>query len=557
MADPQPWRRRMLPPLTSLNRPRTILLQTSSFDDLQTLNRQQNTDYNSDRSEPSLQIGSESFHLSKRHSRPKFLARASQYFKNPSRHEQLNTNFEPEPPKDLDHAHMNQIIDAVFSGIVTNLGKPISAQNNEPILRVFEAYRDLKAEVEGLQNKLDKAVVHCNTTLDTLEGERRRWKEDEANFKAEIKKLELIIAHGKTGLSAVTLARQQSLIRRGLSKKVAKVEPEQGNKISHRHTCMDEHKFESLSMIRGKPKLQVPAAFTTNVARLIQCTVRGCNRSTSILIIRVQKYNQANIVFIATEPLSHSPTAILLSRSFREDSYQPLANVDTAIGSWRDSVSSSNSESSQSDLSEDFSSTGGDLLSDEVYQMTLTSQAVEHVASLIARAKGNTVERIIEILESSMKPEQTITELRFVASPKTKQESPLSLDGLTRRHAIDDLRTSTENLTPFCRPFSFFEGDDYRTMITRSTPPYRTASQTASMIPSPVLEHSMARSRREDSTSSLVTSFQRSPQITPRTPSAASSRLSSVTTVKKSSSGIQIIQTPNSMKCKGDSSESE
>jgi hypothetical protein len=261
MVDPQPWRRRMLPPLTSLSRPRTPPLQTLSFDDLQSLNRQPKTDYHSDRSEPYLFMGSEPIHFSKRHSRPKFLARASQYFgtsnslgKQPSRHEKFNAIFDSDLPKDLDHAHISQIIDAVFSRIVTNLGKPISAQNSEPILRVFEAYRDLKAEAVGLQKKLDKAVSHCNTTLNTLEGERRRWKEDEANHKAEIRRLELIIAHGKLGLSAVTLARQQSRIQRGLSKQVPEISPQQEDEASHGAVCvfMDKHKFDLSGIRRGK-----------------------------------------------------------------------------------------------------------------------------------------------------------------------------------------------------------------------------------------------------------------------------------------------------------------
>jgi hypothetical protein len=257
MSDQQPWRRRMLPPLS---RTRTPLLQTASFDDLEMLNRAQvNLDYNSDRSEPTL-IASDPFHPSTRHSRPKFLVRASQYFgtnassgkHHSSRHDHSNASSGFEVPKDLDHAHVDLIINTVFSRIVTNIGKPISAQNNEPVLRVFEAYRDLKDEKEGWQKKLDEAVAHCNTTLDTLEGERKRWKEDEANYKAEIRRLELIIAHGKTGLSAVTLARQQSLIRSGNPKMFNITRSKHGDIKENVHTFVDKHELESPNMEQGR-----------------------------------------------------------------------------------------------------------------------------------------------------------------------------------------------------------------------------------------------------------------------------------------------------------------
>jgi hypothetical protein len=253
MSDQQPWRRRMLPPLS---RPRTPLLQTASFEDLKALNRAQvKFDYYSDRSGPAL-LAPEPLHPSKRHSRSKFLARASQYFgatassgkDHSTRHDCFSVSFDPEPPKDLDHAHVNQIIDTVFSRIVANLGKPISALNNEPVLRVFEAYRDLKEEKESLQKKLNEAVAHCNTTLDTLEGERRRWKEDETNYKAEVKRLELIIAHGKTGLSAVTIARQQSLIRRVKPKRFTETRLEHGDTKETNYSFMDTH----LGMERGE-----------------------------------------------------------------------------------------------------------------------------------------------------------------------------------------------------------------------------------------------------------------------------------------------------------------
>jgi hypothetical protein len=155
----------------------------------------------------------------KRHSRPKLFTRASQYFgKSPSL--RFSNNFEFNEIKAERNLHHDAKVDSIVSSITTTINnqfsKPLSIQTHGPILRVFEAFRVLSDEKDEIETKLAEAVSHVNTTLDTLEGERRRWKDDEISYKAEIKRLEVIIASGKTGLAEVTLARQTSLIRRGL-----------------------------------------------------------------------------------------------------------------------------------------------------------------------------------------------------------------------------------------------------------------------------------------------------------------------------------------------------
>lgn len=155
----------------------------------------------------------------KRHSRPKLFSRASQYFgKSPNlRFSNLEFPDEVKAERNLQHdAKVDAIISSITTTINNSINKPLSVQTHGPLLRVFEAFRVLSDEKEDLEVKLAEAVSHNNTTLDTLEGERRRWKENELNYQAEIKRLEVIIANGKTGLAEVALARQTSLIRRGL-----------------------------------------------------------------------------------------------------------------------------------------------------------------------------------------------------------------------------------------------------------------------------------------------------------------------------------------------------
>jgi hypothetical protein len=212
-----------------MNRPRTPqIVCESNNDDRKEDRKDERKDDRSDKSDrfsmlttvSSTTSMSELLHAPepKRHSRPKLFTRASQYFgKSPSLQFSNNFDFsEVKPERNLHDAKVDPIVSSITTTISSQFNKPLSVQNHGPILRVFEAFRVLSDEKDELEANLAEAVSHNNTTLDTLEGERRRWKEDELNYKAEIKRLEIIIASGKTGLAEVALARQTSLIRRGL-----------------------------------------------------------------------------------------------------------------------------------------------------------------------------------------------------------------------------------------------------------------------------------------------------------------------------------------------------
>lgn len=127
---------------------------------------------------------------------------------------------------------------------------------------------------------------------------------------------------------------------------------------------------------------------------------------------------------------------------------------------------------------------------------------------------------------------------------KTQHTQIREQSSMRRRGELMELEI--ENLEPL-RPFSFFAGDD-TTMTARSAPPQTTTvynadlspltltNRSQSMIPSPVLDHLLARPRREDSASSLLTSLHRSPcneSPLPRTPSGSSSHRILVTAVRQ------------------------
>ena len=249
MSDVHQWRR-MLPPLNPLSRPRTPQIQAIP-------EVEEYREYRSDLSDSGSIVSASTYMPeTKPGKKPKLFHRASQYLvaATSGKHQPVppfgrDYFNDVEPQKDFQWAGVEQIIGSVFEELATNVCKPLSVQNNAPLLRVFEAYKALKAERDELSQKLIEAIAHNNTTLDTLEGERKRWKEDEINYKAEIKRLEVLIAKGKTGLSEVILARQQSLIRRGKEARAFKQKDQRGQNSVPRHAHSKARGDSTVSVI--------------------------------------------------------------------------------------------------------------------------------------------------------------------------------------------------------------------------------------------------------------------------------------------------------------------
>ena len=235
-----------------------------------------------------------------------------------------------------------------------------------------------------------------------------------------------------------------------------------------------------------------------------------------------------------------------------------LADVDIPKH-WRKKSETSNvpsiATSPAKSLTSDFSSDGGDLLPDELEQQELDKQAIEHVAKRMAMAQGTDIEDNIDLLAGQLNSKSMT---RYVVDDPTPRPTRPHAQSLSDRSADDmttirrpkanniaqrrgneamHINTNTENERPGMgsasghshRPFSFYAGDDKTIMNDLRTAPPKLAglpsdsSATSdseeelplrrhnSLIPGLVPEHVLARPRREDSSSSVITSLQRSP----------------------------------------------
>ena len=105
-------------------------------------------------------------------------------------------------------------VSSLVSRLISNPGLSLSLQDNSLVLRMIESHRDLSEKAMALENEIAgerKKTEKVQVELQQLEAGRVA---DEKDFRAEIKRLEMIIAQGKRGMSDLVKTRQGSIIRK-------------------------------------------------------------------------------------------------------------------------------------------------------------------------------------------------------------------------------------------------------------------------------------------------------------------------------------------------------
>ena len=103
---------------------------------------------------------------------------------------------------------VDQLIDSLMCNFLGDPYNGLAGRFSSDLMCVFEAYRNLKDERQDLLAKLEAAEERCRSMQQTWDCERQ-------DYKAEVKRLELILSKGKRGLAEVTIARQDSFLKRG------------------------------------------------------------------------------------------------------------------------------------------------------------------------------------------------------------------------------------------------------------------------------------------------------------------------------------------------------
>ncbi|KAL2355970.1 hypothetical protein BJ546DRAFT_1121001 [Cryomyces antarcticus] len=448
----------------------------------------------------------------------------------PSTSQGLTHNYNPNP---------EQMIDSVFSRLLVEPFKPLPVEYNGPLLQIIEVWRHLKDDKTRLTSRLSEEVDARHALMLEAEKAERRWAKEREEYKAEVKRLELLIAKGKRGLVDVMKARQNSVLRR----------------------------------TRKRPETQ-PDMNTETVYEFLQRT-----RREEEVMLKSQR------VLVHSRPASPSHKMTVLSHklsttSFHEDTPfgtpppDKQQNTLAAASKVQDARAESRSDASADAHS--FFTSSGDLLPDEMEGSPNKYKAkddhdISNIRQLIAVAahrRGVTVDNLFpKVMEHfgsngipearrtskappvdkglpplpphSSRPESTVEENVWTETAIAMHLKPsrpvLQVDTNPRRHR---------------RPFSFDTGDDtglldvyksWETANVRSeAPPRRSLSFSdmdnslsqfslgqlpssmsprgppcspslcgarLSKIPSPALERPLARPRREDSSSSFLTAL--------------------------------------------------
>ncbi|KAJ9659785.1 hypothetical protein H2201_007221 [Coniosporium apollinis] len=166
-------------------------------------------------------------HTPKRRSRPKLSSYIS-YLSgvNVSRPESIykaeTSSLDPfahvKPREEIRAVNIDSMIGSLHAMLMESPLQSLSAQHNSRLFHLFEAYRNLAEEKENLQAKLTEEREHQLEILSNYRDAEKRWEGEEADYKAEIRRLELLVAQGEKGIAGVFRARQDSVLKKRQSR---------------------------------------------------------------------------------------------------------------------------------------------------------------------------------------------------------------------------------------------------------------------------------------------------------------------------------------------------
>lgn len=108
-----------------------------------------------------------------------------------------------------------RLIDSVMSRLLANPYKSLDIRFNGVLLEIFECYRNINDARKRLQSDLQQEAGRRSTVERAMHDSAQQWDREKQEYKAEVKRLELLLSEGERGLAEVTLARQDSVLRHG------------------------------------------------------------------------------------------------------------------------------------------------------------------------------------------------------------------------------------------------------------------------------------------------------------------------------------------------------
>ena len=105
------------------------------------------------------------------------------------------------------------LIDSVMCRLLGSPYESLHPRFNSLLLQIFEGFRNVSDEKQQLLAKSQQDSDKIVAMEKAMQKSMQQWGREKADYKAEVKRLELLLAKGKGGLAEVTLARQDSKLR--------------------------------------------------------------------------------------------------------------------------------------------------------------------------------------------------------------------------------------------------------------------------------------------------------------------------------------------------------
>ncbi|KAF2121955.1 hypothetical protein BDV96DRAFT_640028 [Lophiotrema nucula] len=319
------------------------------------------------------------------------------------------------------------VLQSVRSHISKLPTEPIPVQHHSGILRVFEDYRKVRAKKENIEDLL-------NVTLGDFKRAEESWTASEDQYKAEIRRLELLIARGTSGMAGLMRARQDSVIKR-----------------TRRHTAYASNASETVPEFLSRGQLR-----HSFESREEQLSLHRPSSPSETMASISRKFASSSLDELPIGTPPSSEREITLSRKVKSElNLSKMANFGT---------SNPDSQSTYSD----FSASGDQLPDERGNAMTQSTQPstghekaddLHDLLSRVALQHGVDTEALLSHLVGVL---ASLDHLNPVIDTENRMEKDDDLV-VARRRASDPTRRQLNSVTMGRRHFSFEPGDDQLT----------------------------------------------------------------------------------------------
>ncbi|KAL1306022.1 hypothetical protein AAFC00_004152 [Neodothiora populina] len=107
-----------------------------------------------------------------------------------------------------------RLMECILTKLMVDPFHTLDARDNSSLLMIFESYRTLCDQNAALSEKLQNEV-DCRYAVEVeAEKTEKRWQQEREDYRAEVRRLEILVAKGQRGLVDLVNARQYSTLRR-------------------------------------------------------------------------------------------------------------------------------------------------------------------------------------------------------------------------------------------------------------------------------------------------------------------------------------------------------